>query len=251
MRTGPDPERLGGLRWTEHTKGSLTSTERRQLVRPILRGQAAALAGRLALLAGQRPDGIQEIEAPPDSAMARAAERAADDQPDEVRGHAERTWLFGTALANVDGVELDRELFYIASLLHDVGLVEAVTGEDFTLRSAAAVPPVMSDHRNDRDITHVQDAITAHTTPGASIETDGAEAFYLQSGAVCDLGGLRLSHLAAPTVQAILDAHPRTGLAEVIVPLIRAEAAAVPTGRFALLCKTGFPAAVRMAPLPR
>ncbi|MGE5211894.1 MAG: hypothetical protein ACM3MM_11565 [Acidobacteriota bacterium] len=46
----------------------------------------------------------------------------------------------------------------------------------------------------------------------------------------------------------MLARHPRAGLRDDIIGRIRAEAAAVPDGRFALLRRTGFTTAIRLAP---
>ncbi|MEK6326999.1 MAG: hypothetical protein AABM66_05650 [Actinomycetota bacterium] len=54
---------------------------------------------------------------PPDSRLARDAERACAEQPDSIAQHSYRTWMFGLALAAVDRVELDRELFYLGQRL--------------------------------------------------------------------------------------------------------------------------------------
>lgn len=250
MATATDPNRVGGIDWLDRTAGALTSAEKRALVRPILRGLAQSTAGRLALLAGRRSTADLDVPAPPDSALAREAEEAAADQPGPLLGHAYRTWIFGRSLAAIDGETIDDELFYVAALLHDTGLVSTVAGEDFTRRSIADAAPLVDAHRGPDDARCVGDAISAHCTPGASIDIDGPLGFYVQSGAVLDLGGLRLQHLPRRLVDEALSAHPRTGLAEDIVPRISAEAKAVPDGRFALLRRSGFTLAIKMAPLP-
>lgn len=253
MRDGPlhsgcDPERIGGIRWVERTGGALTPAERRRLVAPILRGQANGLVGRLALMLGRRASSMPDVPAPPDSLLARAAEDAAADQGAVLLGHAHRTWAYGRALAVIDGVDVDEELFYVACLLHDAGLTEAVAGQDFTLRSAAACADVARAHRSAPDVEELRDGVTAHTTPGASVDTDGPIACYVQAGATCDLGGLRLVDLTARFVDDLLVRHPSDGLADDIIGRIRAEAEAVQDGRFALLRRTGFTTAIRLAP---
>jgi hypothetical protein len=84
-------------------------------------------------------------------------------------------------------------LFYVACLLHDAGLTTAVTGEDFTLRSAAVAADVVRDHRPPADVERLRDSVTAHTTPGATVAHDGAVAFYVHAGATCDLAGFASS----------------------------------------------------------
>jgi hypothetical protein len=58
------------------------------------------------------------------------AEAAAADQSPALAAHGYRTWMIGDALARHDGVAIDRELFYVASLLHDSGMMRQVVGED-------------------------------------------------------------------------------------------------------------------------
>lgn len=245
----PDPSRLGGIDWLESTNGSLTSAERRRLLGRVARGQAQGLAERVRGLTGGRGHEPGPIPSPPDSAIARAAEDACGIQSPVLIAHSYRTWAFGRALASVDGDErLDDEIFYVAALLHDTGLMTEVAGEDFTLRSARAAAECVDGLLADDDTRHVQDAIAAHTTPGLSADVDGVEAFYLQAGATLDLGGLRLPDLPDETVATILAHRPRAGLTDEITARIRGEARAVPDGRFAVLARSGFLTAIKLAP---
>ena len=58
--------------------------------------------------------------------------------------------------------------------------------------------------------------------------------------------------LLAPAVRAdVFCRHPRDGFSSELVALVRAEAAAVPGGRFALLRRCGLTTAVKLAPYPR
>ncbi|MDH3704839.1 MAG: HD domain-containing protein [Acidimicrobiia bacterium] len=248
----PDPQRLGGVGWLERTNGALTARERRRLLGAVVWGQALALVGRVKLATGRVPASIpgeDQILDPPDSALARAADEACAEQPDELAGHARRTWIYGRALAVVDDTELDPELFYVAALLHDVGLVEAVAGEDFTLRSGQLAARCLRAHGHDEPtIDLVRDAISAHVTPGATLATDGPLGYYVQAGAVLDLVGLRACDLSAALLDRALRAHQRAGLTPAIIDHVNSEAAAVPDGRFALLTRLGFTLAIRLAP---
>ncbi|MDH4168650.1 MAG: phosphohydrolase [Acidimicrobiia bacterium] len=249
---GPDPDRLGGIGWLERTNGTLTKSEKRRLLGSIVWGQVLSFIGRVKLATGRVPGSIPtqaHLLEPPDSSLARAAEQACAEQPAALVGHAHRTWIFGRALAVVDRVALDPELFYAAALLHDAGLVEAVIGEDFTLRSGlVAAACLRASDRADADVEIVRDAISAHATPGAALAVDGPLGFYVQAGAVLDLGGLRACDLPTAVLDRVQAAHPRSGLTGSVTALIAAEAAAVPDGRFALLSRAGFKLAIRMAP---
>lgn len=245
-----DDPHFGGYGWVQRSGGSITAQERRRLIGAILRSQAEATLGRLQLALGRRPD-TTAIPTPPDSALARDAEEAARQQSAGLLGHSQRTWAFGRALAQFDrAAGLDEELFYTSCLLHDVGLMAPVAGEDFTIRSAATATSIAAPHCSSEEILTIQDAIVAHVNPGASVETDGIHGFYVQAGAACDLGGFRLQQLSADYVNDVVARHPRHGLNDDIGPRLKAEARAVPDGRYALLDKVGFELVIRFAPLP-
>jgi len=249
----PDPQRLGGLAWTRRTGGRLSSRERRRLLAAIALGQWENLLGRAKLALGRLPPGASAVDLqtfePPDSRFAREAEQACAEQPAAVVGHSYRTWLFGRALAAVDRSELDPELFYCGSLLHDYGIAQSTPGRDFTLGSAdrtlaCATAAGVSDERAEL----LADAICVHPTPGVSLAGDGALGCYLQWGAMADGAGLRIWDVAPANVQEILRRYPRVDFKRQLSALIRAEAAAVPDGRFGLLVRCGLPLAVQLAP---
>ncbi len=68
-------------------------------------------------------------------------------------------------------------------------------------------------------------------------------------GAMVDGAGLRLWDISEENARVVLRAHPRTaGFKRELAGLMRAEAHAVPGGRFSLLVKCGLPLAVQLAP---
>jgi hypothetical protein len=182
----------------------------------------------------------------PDSAFAREVQERCDEQPPAIRAHSYRTWAFGWALAALDGhsQELDPEAWWCGALLHDAGIADVVPGEDFTLRSAEAAIGCADRHGRD-DSFWIGDGVTAHATPGVSVERDGALGTYIQAGALLDLGGLRLWD-ASPALLGEVASRWTPGD---LVPYVRAEARAVPKGRFALLARCGMTAAMRFGAL--
>jgi hypothetical protein len=253
QRQYPDRERLGGLAWTRRTGGRLTRSERRRLFAAIALGQWENTLGRAKLALGKLPAGAAAIDVktfePPDSQFAREAEQACAEQPAAIIGHSYRTWLFGRALAALDSCELDDELFYCGALVHDFGIAQPSPDRDFTLASvermlACATGAGVPGERSDA----LADAICVHTTPGVTLEQDGSLGCYLQWGAMVDGAGLRLWDIARANVEEVIRRHPRPDFKRQLVELMRAEAAAVPGGRFGLLVRCGVPLAVRLAP---
>jgi hypothetical protein len=249
----PDPQRLGGLGWARRTNGRLSPRERNRLLAAIALGQWENALGRAKLALGRIPSAAASVDldtfAVPDSTFAREAEEACAELPDALVGHSYRTWLFGRALAVLDGTELDVELFYCGSLLHDHGIAHPTAGRDFTLASAERTLACASGAGVDEDRADVlADAICVHTTPGVSVERDGELGCYLQWGAMVDGAGLRIWDVAPANVTEVLRRHPRGDFKHQLVAMVRAEAAALPHGRFGLLARCGLPLAVRMAP---
>lgn len=248
----PDPQRLGGIAWLERTGGRLTRAEQRRLVAAIVRTEAELAAGWIRLVLGRRPEALPGVTGPPDppdSALARGAEAACLELAPFLVAHSYRTWIYSRVLAAVDRASVDPELAYVAGLVHDAGLGRTVPGEDFTLRSADRAARVMVEAgASEADVAAVRDAISVHTLPGAAPATDGALGAYLQAGAMLDLVGLRAWDLPADLVASVTQRHPVDGLVGELVRGVRAEAAAVPDGRFALVRRWGLSLAVRVAP---
>jgi hypothetical protein len=249
----PDPQRLGGLAWVRRTGGRLSRAERRRLVAAIAVGQWENAVGRVKLALGQIPDAAARVDLDtfqvPDSKFAREAEEACAELPPTLEGHSYRTWLFGWALATVDQNTMDDELFYCGALLHDYGITSPTADRDFTLGSvdrllSCATAAQVAQERAEL----LADGICVHTTPGVKVETDGAIGCYLQWGAMVDGAGLRVWDVAPDNVQEVLRRYPRGDFKRELADMMRAEAAAVPAGRFRLLVRCGLPLAVRMAP---
>ncbi len=165
--------------------------------------------GRLKLALGRIPAAAARVDVAtfrvPDSRFAREAERACAELPPSLQGHSYRTWLFGRALAAVDGHKIDDELFYGGALLHDYGIVNPTANRDFTLGSvdrtlACARAAGLADARADL----LADGICVHTTPGITVDTDGAIGCYLQWGAMADGAGLRIWDITPGNVGKVL-----------------------------------------------
>jgi len=254
--TTPDYARLGGIEWARRTGGRLTRSERRTLLAAIVRGQGDYVVGRWRRLTGRVPAGARDLAfadfRPPDSRLARLAEEAAEEQSVHVKGHSYRTWAFGSALAALDRNDLDPEVFYVASLLHDYGVAEAVAGEDFVLRSATRAEKCVADAELEQDVAlAIVDSISIHSTAGVTVERDGSSGFYVGAGAGLDLAGLRCGDLPRAYFADVHAAHPRDGATQAFRSHIAAEAHANPDGRFAQLRRCGFNVLLRTNPLDR
>lgn len=243
----PDPDRFGGPHWLERTGGVMNRTECLRGLAIAGRQQIANLGQRV--LPALRRAALPDLPPVPDSKLVRLAEEASLEQNATLLAHGYRSALFARALAALDGQQADPELLHICGLLHDVGIMQAIAGEDFTLRSAAAARRCADCAGELREVgDHLADAIIVHTTVGVQPDRDGVLGAYTQYGAMVDLAGLRLKELPRSFVAEVLRSHPRGPFKREILSRLALEARSVPGGRFAFATRVGFGYAVRAAP---
>ena len=247
---------VGTASWVQRTSGRLTTAERRTLLRPLARTHMQNAVGRLRLALGVHPGRRAYVAAdrlsPPTSALTRAAEQLARRiLPVPLLNHSYRSYVFGRALGELEGIDVDTELLYAAVLLHDTGLVNPTGDADFTLASSRLARVVAEDAGLSTAATDtLLTAITMHYTPGVTADA-GPVAYLLAAGAAADVIGLRCWELPPATLADATREHPRDGFKDVFTEAFRQEAARVPEGRARLLFRYGaFAAVIRLAPFP-
>jgi hypothetical protein len=245
---------LGTAGWVQRTSGRLTPAERRALVRPLARSHLQNAVGRVRLALGLHPGRHAYLPShrlvPPTTVLTRAAERCARRiLPGPLLNHSYRTYVFGRALGELDGTDVDTELLYAGALLHDTGLVNPIGEADFTLTSARLARVVAEEVGLSTAATDtLLSAITMHYTPGVTADA-GPVAYLLSAGAAVDVVGLRCWELPSATLAEVVREHPRNGFKDAFAQVFRQEAARVPEGRAQLLLRYGaFAAAIRFAP---
>lgn len=227
---------IGSWEWLEATGGALTRRERLALLPALLRtfGRFSVDRVRLALgVEGRHSLGVAELwpTVPDGLPSRRADEEARELQSDAVLNHAFRTWIFGSALAKIDGAPIEPELFHVGALLHDAGIEHPRTDQCFTHRSAQSARDVLSASGvPPESALQVMDGIGMHITPGLRHD-DNPIGFYVQAGAMADLAGIRSWELPFELRERASEAYPRAGVHEVLSDCWRAEAKAVPEGR--------------------
>jgi hypothetical protein len=238
--------------WAVRTGGNLTNGQGRSLVVPLLRTVARYPGLRLRLATGRRGKGGIDLDTLrlPDSRLAKDAEAEAREVlSPHVREHSYRTFLFGLALATLDGVQVDPELVYVSSLLHDLNLEHPTPKRCFAVVGAERAERFALDREVDPTrARRIGSQITGHITLGASDDLTSPAGF-VSAGALADVAGPRLDELDRAWVAAVLDRHPRLEFKRHLVACWKAEGRAVPHGRARWLTRwAAFPMLVRMAP---
>jgi hypothetical protein len=145
--------------------------------------------------------------------------------------HNYRTFRFGRMLIDED---LDVEAAFIASMLHDIGLVDPHIGTtSFEHVGADVAARFLEAHLwlIDR-IRLVEQAIIRHVELAP---LDIPEMRVVQAGAALDVAGFAFEVVDSPMTKAILATHPRGTMAHDIRTLILAEISRQPNGVFARL----------------
>jgi hypothetical protein len=165
----------------------------------------SAIASALAL-----PDNIAGIEIPDTNITRAAADLAASASPGFLFNHCMRTFLFGALLARNHGVQYDAEIAFVASALHDLGLIEQYSSKDapFEIDGADAAKRFLRQRGFAATKAEVVwDAIAMHTS--AMSDRKGPEVALVGAGAGTDVFGGHLRLLSPDAVAAVLTRFPR------------------------------------------
>ncbi|HEX4358753.1 MAG TPA: hypothetical protein VH141_14575 [Pseudonocardia sp.] len=238
--------------WAKATGGSLTAEQRRALLKPLARTVVGYVAGRVRLAVGLRGHGRLDIDALrwPDSTLAKEAEAQAREVLSvDLLAHSYRTYLFGLVLAQLDGVRVDEEVCYVASLLHDLQLGDPTPGRCFAVAGGERAERFALDQGTEPTrAASIGAAIAAHITAGASDDLADPGGF-VSAGAFVDVSGARVDEMRPDWVADLLARHPRHNLKHKLRGYWAAESLAVPDGRARWLTRTaGLPLLVRLAP---
>ncbi len=153
--------------------------------------------------------------APKETAATRAArEVSAEYSSPALFNHCERAYLWSAALGELTGVAYDRELLYVASMVHDLGLVPAFdnhlapfedAGGDvgWVFAAGAGWPPAKR--------TRVKEIVIRHMWDEVDPAFD-AEGHLLCEGTGLDISGRNAETWPADFRAEVLERFPRLGL---------------------------------------
>lgn len=149
----------------------------------------------------------------PDSAYAtRAIEYAGTLCPAFMIHHCFRSYCFGAILAARNQLHLDREVFFVAAMLHDLGLSETYASEPGSFEwvgAKLAYDFSVSQLQTDVAAAAVHNAIALHTSVGIA-GGEVPEIALLHYGTGMDLFGMRLDEIPGSALKEILDRYPRS-----------------------------------------
>jgi hypothetical protein len=187
----------------------------------------------------------------PDSEICRRAwDLARTASTPVVLNHAMRTHAFGAVLAARSGIRLDPEVFFVAAVLHDLGLTAASETEDgsFEWVGARRAAAFCAEHGLDARRTRlVHDAVALHSSVGLAHHRE-PEVALVHFGAGVDVLGLRLDEIPTTLLRTILERHPRLAFKHCFATLLERQATTKPRSHIAGPLGLGFVGRLRAAP---
>ena len=156
---------------------------------------------------------IAGVAVPDTALVARAIDLAQASSEPFLFNHVMRSWLYATALAELDRPDYDAEVLAVATLLHDVGLAKAgplrFEVEGANAARAFARREGVDEHRAQL----IWDGVALNSTPSIGLFKE-PEVALCTAGIVLDWSGQGLERLNDSQAHEILGAFPRLGMKE-------------------------------------
>lgn len=188
----------------------------------------------------------------PDGRAAEAARLVSAEYSSEaLYNHAVRSYVFGAAYAQVRNLDFDLELYYVAALLHDVGLTTPFDSHALPFEEAGGhVARVLTAgfgwpmERRDR----AAEVIVLHMRDDVSAGED-VESHLLQVGTSADVSGLRVAEFDPQFVADLLRDYPRLAFGAEFLRLVTDQAQRKASSAAAELVASGVAARIATNPL--
>ena len=239
--------------------GSLRMRDRVQLVSQALLARLSLMPRRLRARLGLDESAASRIDPStirfPDSVAARRAGDLAESlSAPWLFNHCQRTYVWGAMLAQTERMEFDEEFLFVASALHDVGLIGKHNGKKpdcvcFAVEGARTAEKFSADIGwADERSQRLCEAISLHLNVRVGLR-HGPEAHLLHAGAALDAIGARSKELHPTTIDSVLTQYPRLTFNQEMRAAMNAQARERPNSRAAFLVGLGIERMIRAAPL--
>lgn len=187
----------------------------------------------------------------PDSPIAKqATEVVRELSSDMLLNHCYRSYAFGCILAHRDNTKFDREVFYLSSIMHDLGLTERYQSEPGSFEWVGAKKALAFCHQHDYDSSKsalVHDAVALHSSVGIAHKR-APEIALVHLGAGVDVLGLRFEDIPNNVMEEVLELYPRLNYKEAFSAVLRRQARLKPDSHIAGPMDLGFEKRLRAAP---
>ena len=153
---------------------------------------------------------VAGVSVPDDSLITAVIEHAQRLSEPYLFNHAMRSWLFAETIGRIKGIDYDREVVAIGTVLHDIGLTTSVSGPNrFEVNGADAVLSfVRGKGLSDRRAQLIWDLVALNSTPSLALHKE-PEVVVGTMGIGLDYGGFGFQALPARDLERVLSVFPR------------------------------------------
>lgn len=232
---------------------SLSRTPAPVLISRFVRLELGGLGRKIARAFGYnrpRDISIDEIRIPDTQLAREATELVEGCSPPFLVNHSIRTYCFGVAIAKHLDIKADWELFYLSSIMHDLGLVDPhdkKEGSFEVVGADAARAFMLKKNSNPENADLVHEAIALHSAVGIAHKRE-PEIALVHYGAGVDVIGFRAEDISPQTREAIVNAYPRHEFKKAFPPLLKDQVERKPQCHIAGHYNLGFAGKIRGAP---
>jgi hypothetical protein len=190
-----------------------------------------------------------DLKLPDSKLVKQTIEFLKDTHQDFLINHCYRTYVFGNVLGNNEKIDYDKELFAIASLLHDVGLTKKhqfkhSTCNCFAIEGAIEAGIFLDNQGIEKDKTKIiQDAISLHLN--VKVPSSLPEAYLLNKGAGIDVIGQNLIRFDAEFIEKTITEYPRLNFKAEIHQLMKEQCKYRQQSRISFLYQNGFSSLIK------
>ncbi|MFW2076727.1 HD domain-containing protein [Acinetobacter sp. ULE_I010] len=244
---------IGSREWINLSNGKLSFKEKSQIIKQVLLPATLNYSKTFFKI---EPQSItiqfDQFKIPDTSIVKEAIAELESTNNQAIVTHSWRSYFWGIAIAQIKNWQFDEESLLIASLMHDLGLVdhlEQYACQCFTSESALRTESLCAKHHYQKDKTeNISNAICLHMN-GYLDENDqnlSKEVLLLQKATSCDVIGTDFSTFPLNFRDQVLEHYPRLQFNAEMRKLISIEAKRNPLSRTALMSKLGLPSMIQM-----
>lgn len=237
---------IGSRQWMNLSQGNLSSKEKLQLIQHIIMPVSLGYAQRWF----KRPHHntqlhLDQISLPDTRVIQEATEILAHCGSPAIIYHSWRCFFWAIAIAQSKSWQFDMESLLIASLMHDLGLVDSTPSQScycFSYLSALKAEQLCQQHAFPVQRTeNISNAICLHMNGYLNQENPqlSKEVLLLQCATSCDVTAIDLASIPLTYQKQVLEKYPRENFNQVFNILTKQEAQRCPQSRTALLRQLG------------
>ncbi|WP_314103848.1 HD domain-containing protein [uncultured Frigoribacterium sp.] len=186
---------------------------------------------------------VARLLVPPSDVAARAREVTAAHASPALLSHSVRSWALAAELGRRESVRFDAELLYVASLLHDLGLVPSFDAHAVDFEHAGgAVARVFAAGAGwpEARQRRLAEVVERHMWTSVDVALD-PEAHLLERATSLDVSGAGGADWDAAFVASLVAAVPRLGFAAEFAAAIRDQAERKPDSQAGRTVRSGMP----------